>query len=325
MNKPPIDGIRVVVEVLQRFVQEIFAAVPIADDAAELIAAKIIDTDLRGVVSHGVAQVERYVNDYLNAKTNTDPTIKVLREGPTTAALSGDGGLGIVVANQAMEMAIAKAKAYGVGVVTTTYHEHIGSAGKYVRMAMRQDLIGAGFSGRNAAHEYDPDACIRGSIQGSPPMAFGMPATQGQPYFMLDMSTGMPWDEQCFKKMPEVYFRGLGICHVANIMSGTLGGQMLEEFDRRTIQYAAANQSGCFMAIDIACFVPLEAFKKDMDHLLDATGKMQPYPGYDKAYLPGGPEWQCEQEYTRDGIPVSATTMESLAGVAARLGVAVPW
>ena len=325
MNKPPVDGIQVSVEVLQHFVQEIFAAVPVGDDAAELIAARIIDTDLRGVVSHGVAQVERYVNDYLNGKTNNQPQINVLREGPTTAALSGDGGLGIIVANQAMEMAIAKAKSYGVGVVTTTYHEHIGSAGKYVRMAMAQDLVGAGFSGRNAAPEYDPNSSVRGSIQGSPPMAFGMPATQGQPYFMLDMSTGMPWDEECFKKMPEVYFRGLGICHVANIMSGTLGGQMLEEFDRRTIQYTAANQSGCFMAIDISCFVPVEAFKKDMDHLINATGKMQPYPGYDKAHLPGGPEWECEQAYRRDGIPVSTATMKSLAGVAARLEVAIPW
>ena len=325
MNKPPTDGIRISVDVLQDFIKNLFVAVPVPPDTAALLATKIIDTDLRGVVSHGVMQVERYVNDYLNGKTNTMPAIKILRQGPTTAALNGDGGLGIIVATQAMEMAITKAKEYGVGVVTTTYHEHIGSAGKYVRMAMDQDLIGAGFSGRNAAPEYNPETSIRGSIQGSPPMAFGMPATLGQPYFMLDMSTGMPWDEECFKRMPEVYFRGLGICHVANIMSGTLGGQMLEEFDRRTIHYTAANQSACFMAIDIARFVPVEAFKTDMDHLLEATGKMQPYPGQDKAYLAGGPEWQCEQEYRREGIPIAAETMKSLTEIALRLGVIVPW
>ena len=47
-----------------------------------------------------------------------------------------------------MKMAIEKAHVSGVGVVTTTYHDHIGSAGKYVRMALRQHLIGITFSGR---------------------------------------------------------------------------------------------------------------------------------------------------------------------------------
>ena len=94
MNTPPMDGRRVPVEVLRGFVADIFAAVPVPADDAQLIADLLIETELRGVVSHGVLQVERYVKNYKEGMTNTHPEIKVLREGPTTAALSGEGGWG---------------------------------------------------------------------------------------------------------------------------------------------------------------------------------------------------------------------------------------
>ena len=117
----------------------------------------------------------------------------------------------------------------------------------------------------------------------------------------------------------------LGFSHLANILSGTLGGQMLPEFDRRNIAYRSANQSGFFMAIDIARFVDADAFKGDMDQLMDGVAGMRPFPGQDEAALPGGPEWKREKEYARDGIPVSAAAVAGLERVAAELAVETPW
>lgn len=325
MNRPPTDGIRVPADALRQAVARLLAAVPVPAADAQQIAELLVDTDLRGVVSHGVLQVERYVQAFREGRTNPDPRVRVLSEGPATAALAGDGGLGIVVGVRAMELAMAKAAQVGVGVVTTTYHDHIGSAGKYVRMAMRRGFIGICFSGRSAAPAYDPSGSVHGSIQGSPPLAFGMPAAPGRPYFLLDMSSAMPWDEACFARMPEVYYRGLGLCHVANLMSGTLGGQMLPEFDRRTTRHRSADQSGLFMALDVARFVPLAAFAADVDHLLAATGAMRPYPGNCRAYLPGGPEFEREAAYARDGVPVSAEALAGLGRAAALVGVDLPW
>ncbi len=82
----------------------------------------------------------------------------------------------MIVAARAMHMAIARARELGVGIVTTTYHDHVGSSGKYVRMALREDLICISMSGRSAAPSYAHDSTIHGSIQGSPPLAFGFPA-----------------------------------------------------------------------------------------------------------------------------------------------------
>ncbi|MBM3803215.1 MAG: Ldh family oxidoreductase [Acidimicrobiia bacterium] len=303
----------------------IFEKVPIAPQQAQLIADLLVDTDLRGVVSHGVVQVDRYVRSYQQERTNKQPNIRVLREGPVTAALTGDGGLGMIVATEAMQKAIRMAKKMGVGVATTTYHAHLGSTGKYVRMALRENLIGISFSGRNAAPQYETQSTILGSIQGSPPLAFGMPSGPDHPPFLLDMVSHSLWNEEFFKKMPQVYFKAIGISHVANIMSGTLGGQMLSEFDRSNIKFADADQSGFFMALDVQRFVPLQAFKADMDHLMDGVSRMSPLPGFTSADLPGGPEWKKEKAYLKGGVPISRKAQELLETLAREFHLQVPW
>ena len=325
MNVPPTDGIRVPVEPLRELAADIFARVPVPEDHARLIADRLIDTELRGVVSHGVGQVERYVRSYQAGTTNTHPDVRVLREGPATAALDGDGGLGMIVGTQAMQMAIARAQEIGVGVSTSTYHDHVGSSGKYVRMALREDMIGISFSGRNAAPTYNHEGTIQGTIQGSPPLAFGMPAGPDRPYFLLDLGSGIPWDEAFFKKAPGIFFKAIGIAHVGNIMSGTLGGQMLPEFDRRNTRYTRADQSGFYMALDIERFTSLPAFKDDMDHLMDEVSRMKPFPGLTEATLPGGRAWRKEKEYLKDGIPISAAAMKSLEKLADEFRLSVPW
>ena len=323
MNVPPKDGIRVPVEDLRRLVSGIYEAVPLPAEHARLIADLLVDTELRGVVSHGVAQVERYVRSFQEGRANPDPSIKVLHEGPTTAALSGDGGLGMIVATRAMQMAIAKARELGVGVVTTVYHDHLGSSGKYVRMALKEDLIGISLSGRSAAPSYDNS--IRGSIQGSPPLAFGMPAGRGQPNFLLDYTSHFTADDVDVRRNPAVFVKAIGMSHVANILSGTLGGQMLPEFDRRTAKFQGADQSGFHMALDVSCFTSLNAFKADMDYLMDETAKMQPMPGLPDAGLPGQRAWRKEADYRENGIPVAAKAVNSLEGLAREFSLPVPW
>ena len=100
---------------------------------------------------------------------------------------------------------------------------------------------------------------------------------------------------------------------------------MLPEFDRRKIKHTRADQSGFHMAIDIERFVPLQAFKDDMDHLLDEASKMKPFPGYTESTLPGMRAWKKEKEYQKEGIPISADAVKSLEQLAKELGCPVPW
>ena len=317
--------VRVAPDDLRIFVFNIFRKIPLNKEHAKLISELLVDTDLRGVFTHGVSKVERYVSSFLNGKANTHPNITILRDGPVTAVLNGDGGIGIIVATQAMHIAISKAKQMGVGVVTTTYHDHIGSAGKYVRIAMREKMIGICFSGRNAAPEYNYNDSIQASIQGSPPIAFGIPPIRNGKYFLLDMGSAIPWDEECFRKIPQIYFKFIGLSHIANILSGTLGGQMLPEFNRKHIEYSGADQSAFFLSLDIGHFVPPKAFMEDIEHLIKETAKMKPLLGLSEATLPGGVEWKRESKFMKEGIPISYITKKSLEKLANEFSVQIPW
>lgn len=325
MNKPPTDGIRIGADPLRAFIVELFTKVSVPHNDAVIVADLLVDTELRGVVSHGVEKVIWYVTACRDGVYNPEPTIEVLRETPAIATLNGDGGLGMLVGKRAMEIAIDKARKLGVGVATSTNSGHLGSVGKYARMAMRADMIGISFGGRCASMEYSPESTIIGSIQGSPPMAFAIPSGPGQPYFLLDMATHMPYHESAFREMQEVLIKRIGISHVANILSGVLGGQMVPPLDRQNRKYLTADQSGFYMALDINQFVPLEAFKQDMNDLMERVRRMKPFPGHTETWLPGGPNWKWEQVYAREGIPVGAEVAEQVAALADELGVVVPW
>jgi len=58
---------------------------------------------------------------------------------------------------------------------------------------------------------------------------------------------------------------------------------------------------------------------------MDEVDQMQPFPGYDEATLPGGPEWKRERQYAEEGIPLTKEAVEDLETLAAEYGLTVPW
>lgn len=330
--RSPSDGQTVSPQKLEAAVASIFEAVPIPPAHAATIGRLLVDTDMRGVSSHGVLQVQGYVEGYTSGTNNPDPQIKVLQDGPGTAMISGDGGLGIIVGEQAMRLAITKAKQIGVAVVTTTYHGHIGSAGKYVRMALAEDMVGMCLSGRSTdprPTSYAVDTNPAGSIQGSPPMAVGGPAAGGAADFHLDFATGGDgrnsfYTDDDFARRPELFFRSLGISQMCNILSGTLGGQMLPDFDRRKTKWCPGGQSAFFLVIDPSRFAGTEAVKNDVASLVTRVAGMAPFPGFDEAALPGGIEAAKEAKFREAGrLPLSKEAVQSLRESGKVVGVSI--
>ncbi|HBD35162.1 MAG TPA: malate dehydrogenase, partial [Cupriavidus sp.] len=83
----------------------------VPESEARLGADVLIFADESGIDTHGVSNMLRsYVSGY-NAKTmNPDPQLKIVKETPSTATIDGDGGLGLMIAPKAMEIAISKAR-----------------------------------------------------------------------------------------------------------------------------------------------------------------------------------------------------------------------
>lgn len=84
---------------------------------AQAMADLLVEADYRGHFSHGMNRLEMYINDLHKNSTNGEATPKILNETPATAWVDGLNGLGAVVGNFCMDLAIEKAKNTGVGVV----------------------------------------------------------------------------------------------------------------------------------------------------------------------------------------------------------------
>ena len=156
---------------------------------AEIIRATsevMVETDLAGVDSHGISMLMDYDNSRSKGKLNLAARPKVVRENPVTALIDADAGLGHPAALMGMQLAIRKAQAMSVGVVSVRNSHHFGAAGYYARLAAQQGLIGMVTSATRSINTVP----TRGSIPvlGTNPIAFAAPARRHRP-FLLDMAT----------------------------------------------------------------------------------------------------------------------------------------
>ena len=172
-------------EELRRLCVRAFQKLDVDDEDARIAADILVTADLRGVASHGVAHLRRYVNGLRTGTMIARPQVRVLAETPATAALDAGAGLGHPVAFRAMQRAIDKAREVGAGFVTVRNSNHYGIAGYYAMMALEHDCIGLSMT--NASPKAVP-TFGRDAVLGTNPIAVAAPAGRERP-FVLDMAT----------------------------------------------------------------------------------------------------------------------------------------
>lgn len=155
-------------------------------EADALVATRVLlSADLRGVDSHGVARLSGYIRLWEAQRVNTRPAIRIIHETPSTAVVDGDSGLGLVVAPQAMQIAIDKAKQVGTGWVSVQNSNHFGIAGYHAMMALEQDMIGIALT--NASPLVSPTFSTE-RLLGTNPICVAIPAGE-EPPFVADLAT----------------------------------------------------------------------------------------------------------------------------------------
>ncbi|MFW5713624.1 MAG: Ldh family oxidoreductase, partial [Brevefilum sp.] len=173
------------VDLLHAFVRDCFIAFGTPQEDAQTVADVLLTSDLRGIESHGVGRLRYYYDRLITGQHNVNTKIDVLRESPTTAVLDGNHGLGMVIGKRAMELAIEKARAYGMGSVAVRNSTHFGIAGYYPLMAVQQGLVGLTVT--NARPSVCPTFGTQ-PILGTNPIAFGAPTDEPFP-FLFDAAT----------------------------------------------------------------------------------------------------------------------------------------
>ncbi|MFC3810507.1 Ldh family oxidoreductase [Lacihabitans lacunae] len=172
-------------EKVRKFTEKIFKSLGCSTKDAKLAADVLINADLNGVDSHGVARLAGYVRLYDHGRLNPTPNIKIIHETPSTATIDGDRGLGLVVAPYAMQVAKKKAKKVGSGWVSVQNSNHFGIAGYHAALAVSDDMIGWAMT--HSAPLVVP-TFSKEKLLGTNPIAVAIPADK-EPFFLADFAT----------------------------------------------------------------------------------------------------------------------------------------
>jgi L-2-hydroxycarboxylate dehydrogenase (NAD+) len=151
-------------------------------DEANLAADVLLNADLRGIDSHGLARLSGYVRLWEAKRINSKPTISIVHETPSTAVIDGDQGLGLVVAPRAMKIAIEKAMQVGTGWVAVKNSNHFGIAGYHAMMALEHDMIGMAMT--NASPLVAPTFSVE-RLLGTNPICVAIPAGEQPPLLLI--------------------------------------------------------------------------------------------------------------------------------------------
>ena len=160
--------------------------VPEAD--AKICTDVLLESDRRGIESHGCNRFKPIYLDRIKSGVQKAVTnYEIIKETATTAVVDGHDGMGQVVGYKSMQMAIDKAKQYGMGMVVARNSCHYGIAGYYTSMATRQGCIG--MTGTNARPSVAPTWGTEGMF-GTNPFTLGVPTDE--PFdFNFDCATSI--------------------------------------------------------------------------------------------------------------------------------------
>ena len=343
---------------------EVFMACGVPADPAACQAKVLVAADARGIPSHGIARLRRYVDGIATGQVIGKAKPSTLRESPVSILLDGCGGLGAPAGEFAMESVILKAKSSGMAFAAIRNSNHFGIAGYYAMMALGEDMIGLAMT--NTAALGVP-TFAREVMFGTNPIALAAPAGSERP-FVLDMATTVVTRgkiETCARQgrsLPPgwaVDGRGMTALEPETLLESLLrrtgggivplGGESETHGGHKGYGLAvmvdiltgllsgggfgpevydtdlsSARVSHCFAAIRIDLFQEPGVFKSDMDRYLSALRNCRPAEGAERVYYAGLKEAEAEDEAAIRGVPLEPAVFRALAEIARSSKVAVP-
>ena len=173
-------------ELINSFMIDVFKAYGVPEEDARICADVLLESDRRGIESHGCNRfkpiyLDRIKNGTLLPVTNCE----IVKETPTTVVMDAHNGMGMVASHKMMEMLIEKAKVYGLAAGTVFNSTHYGIAGYWTTMAEKAGMIGV--STTNARPSVAPTFGVE-PMMGTNPLTFTMPTDEEFP-FNFDCAT----------------------------------------------------------------------------------------------------------------------------------------
>ncbi|MBL7201408.1 MAG: Ldh family oxidoreductase [Anaerolineae bacterium] len=356
-----VQSVRVLREDLESFCGAVFRGLGLSEEDGRMAAAVLVAADVRGIPSHGVARLGRYVGGLESGVMVANAPIEVLMDTPTSIVIDAHGAMGTPVSVRAMRAVIQKAQRSGAAFGCVRDSNHFGIAGYYAMMAMESELIGVAMT--NTAALGVP-TFGRQVMYGTNPIAFAAPASEERG-FVLDMATtvvtrgkievydrlgrdlpsgwavdktGTPASD-ARAILDDMYHRvGGGIMPLGGageLFSGYKGYGLAIMVDIlcavlcgapfgpavADTETSSGRVSHFFGAIRIDTFRDPAAFRQDMDRMLRDLRDSPPAEGAEQVFYAGQKEFEHEAECLRLGVPLLSVTYDELCATGQERGV----
>lgn len=317
------------------------------DSDAELASSLLVETNLRGVDSHGVARLPHYIRRIKAGSILPKPEMRFTRLSESTGILDGGHGLGHVVMTRATQDVITIAQECGSGWVAVKNSSHCGALAGFGLPIAAAGMIGLVFS------HVDPMVLPYGGRKpfcGTNPICITAPAKDKT--LCLDMATSkVAWNRvgnaamngetipfgwavdsegrditdptQVAALFPfgEYKGSGLGLCIdvLCALLSGAPFGPDVPKMYGDLSQHR--HLGGMVGAIDIRRFVLLDEFTNRLTDMLERWGAIPPMDPGDRVLYPGEPEVMMHEKRLREGIPLPISVLDEFQQTIALLKI----
>jgi len=319
-----------------------------------------VAADLRKVHSHGVNRLEMYVQEIQDKIVDGKSDPVIISETPAIANVDGKNGLGFVIGEFCMKLAIKKAKEIGIGWVSAHNSNHNGMAAFYSMMASHKGLIG--FSATNTSPLVVPTRATIAALGTNP---LSVAAKAGNDSFVLDMATStvpigkVELSQRKKTRIPNGWgvdirgiptqdpdavlnggglmplggeeqnsgYKGYGLALMVELFCGILAGANFGPniAPWRQGRTGPANLGQCYFALDPEKFA--HGFENRLSMLLK---QLRDLPAVEtigeikSVLIPGDPEKIATEKQEKEGIELHPNLIEALLQLAKKLNVKAP-
>jgi len=330
-----------------------------SDAEACTVAANLVLANLSGHDSHGVGMVPRYVDAVFQGGLQPNAAAKVNLDIGSMLALDGQRGYGQVVGEQAMQMALERARQHGSCIMTLGNAHHLGRIGHFAEMAVAQGLVALHFVNVLSRPIVAPWGGADGRF-GTNPCCIGIPLKDREP-FVLDFATsrvaqgkmrvahnkglkvapgtlidehGRPTTDPGVVVVPRSNgllgalltfgeYKGYGMAVACELLGGALSGG--GTWHRPTDPAVKAVVNGMLtILIDPARLGTQQAFDEEALAFVDWLRSGPVAEGSDGVQLAGDPERAARAQRRIGGIDIDSQTWQELVAAGQKVGFNLP-
>lgn len=337
---------------LRDFTRELFGKAGYERDKADATAEVLLEADLMGHITHGIALVPWYLDGAAKGDVNGRGEPEVLGDRGACVTWNGKRLPGTWLTLRAIDLALERVKTYGTCTVAIRDSHHIGALAAYLPRATQQGCMVIVASSSPAVATVAP---FGGRVPVMTPNPIGIGIPTGADPILIDISATISTNNMARKLInegkrfphawaldaegnatddPKAVIGGKGsLLPVGGLDHGHKGyalGLLVESLTQGLGGYGRADApkgstSSVFVqVIDPTAFAGQDAFNRQTGWLVDACRENPPRPGVERVRVPGENAMKQRREAMQAGVPIGDSILTAIAPYAQRFGLEMP-